>query len=112
MQHFRLYLALKKYFWEFEKHPTHAEALCDAGFFSKEKLPFARRVEVLDASDGGGLSDPVTQLRVREDDRTRGYGRALMEAAEREALPRGCTKSSLITRRFQAPPEIRVHAAI
>ena len=48
MQHFRLYFALKKYFWEFEKHPTQAEALCDAGFFSKEKLPFAQRVEALD----------------------------------------------------------------
>jgi hypothetical protein len=48
MQLFGLYFALKKYFWEFEKHPTQAEALCDAGFFSKEKLPFARRVEALD----------------------------------------------------------------
>ena len=48
MQYFRLYFALKKYFWEFEKHPTQAEALCDAGFFSKEKLPFAQRVEALD----------------------------------------------------------------
>ena len=48
MQLFRLYFALKKYFWEFEKHPTQAEALCDAGFFSKEKLPFAQRVEALD----------------------------------------------------------------
>jgi hypothetical protein len=28
MQLFRLYFALKKYFWEFEKHPTQAEALC------------------------------------------------------------------------------------
>jgi len=48
MQHFRLYFALKKYFWEFEKHPTQAEALCDAGFFSKERLPFAQRVEAFD----------------------------------------------------------------
>ena len=48
IQHFRLYFALKKYFWEFEKHPTQAEALCDAGFFSKEQLPFAQRVEALD----------------------------------------------------------------
>jgi hypothetical protein len=48
MQLFRLYFALKKYFWEFEKHLTQAEALCDAGFFPKEKLPFARRVEALD----------------------------------------------------------------
>jgi hypothetical protein len=48
MQFFGLYFALKKYFWEFEKHPTQAEALCDAGFFSKEKLPFAQRVEALD----------------------------------------------------------------
>jgi hypothetical protein len=48
MQLFGLYFALKKYFWEFEKHPTQAEALCDAGFFSKEKLPFAQRVEASD----------------------------------------------------------------
>jgi hypothetical protein len=48
MHHFRLYFALKKYFWEFEKHPRQAEALCDAGFFSKEKLLFALRVEALD----------------------------------------------------------------
>ena len=48
MQHFRLYFALKKYFWEFEKHLTQAEALCDAGFFSKVKLPFAQRVEAFD----------------------------------------------------------------
>jgi hypothetical protein len=47
-QLFGLYFALKKYFWELEKHPTQAEALCDAGFFSKEKLPFAQRVEALD----------------------------------------------------------------
>ncbi len=48
MQFFGLYFALKKYFWEFDKHATQAEALCDAGFFSKEKLPFAQRVEALD----------------------------------------------------------------
>ena len=48
MQHFGLYFALKKYFWEFDKHATKSEALCDAGFFSKEKLPFAQRVEALD----------------------------------------------------------------
>jgi hypothetical protein len=48
MQFFGLYFALKKYFWEFDKHATQAEALCGAGFFSKEKLPFAQRVEALD----------------------------------------------------------------
>jgi hypothetical protein len=48
MQLFGLYFALKKYFWEFDKHATQAKALCDAGFFSKEKLPFAQRVEALD----------------------------------------------------------------
>jgi hypothetical protein len=47
-QYFRLYFALKKYFWELEKHATQAEALCDAGFFSKEKLPFAQKVEAAD----------------------------------------------------------------
>jgi hypothetical protein len=41
-----------------------------------------------------------------------GYGPALMEAAEREALVRGCIQIVLITRRFQAPPEICVHSAI
>ncbi len=47
-QCFGLYFALKKYFWELEKHATQAEALCDAGFFSKEKLPFAQKVEAAD----------------------------------------------------------------
>jgi hypothetical protein len=46
MQLFRLYFALKKYFWEFEKHPTQAEALCDAGLFSKEKLPESAREKI------------------------------------------------------------------
>jgi len=47
-QYFGLYFALKKYFWELEKHSTQAEALCDAGFFSREKLAFAQKVEASD----------------------------------------------------------------
>ena len=41
-------LRIEEVFLDFEKHPTQAEALCDAGFFSKEKLPFAQRVEALE----------------------------------------------------------------
>ena len=48
MQNFRLYFALKKYFWECDKYHTQAEALCEAGFFPKDSLPFAQRVETLD----------------------------------------------------------------
>lgn len=48
MQNVRLYFALKKYFWECDKYSTQAEALCEAGLFSKDALPFAQKVESLD----------------------------------------------------------------
>jgi hypothetical protein len=49
MQNVRLYFALKKYFWECDKYETQAEALCEAGFFPKESLPFAQKEEILDS---------------------------------------------------------------
>ncbi len=65
-QYIALYFALKKYFWELEKHSTQAEALCDAGFFSKEKLPFAQKVE---ASDRRRRQLHVASLPKRDEDK-------------------------------------------
>jgi hypothetical protein len=48
MQNFRLHFTLKKYFWESDKHQAQADALCAAGFFSRDALPFAQRTESLD----------------------------------------------------------------
>ena len=45
----------------------------------------------------------VRYLWVRADHRKRGYGTALMEAVEREALVRGCTQIVLSTHSLQAP---------
>ena len=45
----------------------------------------------------------VRYLWVRAGHRKRGYGTALMESAEREALVRGCTQIMLSTHSFQAP---------
>jgi ribosomal protein S18 acetylase RimI-like enzyme len=49
----------------------------------------------------GGCCE-VRYLWVREDYRKRGYGKALMLAAEREAAARGCTQLVLDTHDFQA----------
>jgi len=50
---------------------------------------------------GGWLS--VNFLWVTEPLRGRGYGRQLLEAAERFAVERGCTRAWLTTFSFQAP---------
>jgi len=50
----------------------------------------------------GGCCE-VRYLWVRQDYRNRGYGRGLMQAAEDEAITRGCCQMILDTHSFRAP---------
>src|ERR1700757_3671092 len=60
MQLFGLYFALKKYFWEFEKHPTQAEAPDEQGPWSR-----SRRERSFCPNDGIGVDTLTTPMQAR-----------------------------------------------
>jgi len=59
----------------------------------------------------GGCCE-VRYLWVREEERRRGLGSALLAGAEREALARGCDRVVLSTHSFQAPDFYRRHGYV
>jgi len=74
--------------------------------------PVPMSIRVTDAAEDlvGGLTAwiwggccAVDMLWVRADSRRGGWGRALMEAAEQEAVRRGCTEMIVSSFTFQAP---------
>lgn len=59
-------------------------------------------IAAIDGHSWGGCCH-ILHLWVHESRRRRGLGRALLQAAEKEAIRRGCTQALLSTHSFQAP---------